>query len=83
MKYLELVFAPMYTTEEHKLKLPTFIQQETQKISAIIIERHVLENEEDGLRLRKINQLNMKTIKIKKLFCSNHYKISLTYVMLI
>lgn len=50
----------MYTTEEHELKLPTFIQQETQKISAIIIERHVLENEEDGLRLRKINQLNIE-----------------------
>lgn len=44
----------MYTTEEHKLKLPTFIQQKTQK-SPIIIERHVLENEENGLGLRIIN----------------------------
>lgn len=49
----------MYTTEEHKLKLPTFIQQKTQK-SPIIIERHVLENEENGLGLRKINKLNIE-----------------------
>ena len=43
----------------NRTKTPNIYSTENSEISAIIIERHVLENEEDGLGLRKINQLNI------------------------